>query len=112
MTEVRATSETGGEKGRKAEEYSLIPPLPLAEIARVYGYGARKYKPGNWLKGYPYSWSLDAMQRHIEAFRRGEEIDPESGLSHLAHASFHCMGLMHFSMTNTGTDDRIFKESK
>jgi hypothetical protein len=106
MTEVIHTSATGGEKGRKPERYSLIPVGPLAELARVYGYGAQKYSDHNWRKGYPYSWSLDALQRHIEAFRRGENLDQESGLSHLAHANFHLMALQEFCNTGTGTDDR------
>lgn len=107
MTEIIATSETGGQKGRKQEMYSCIPPGPLAEVARVYGYGAQKYARMNWMKGYPYSWSLDALQRHIEAFRAGDNKDPESGLDHLAHATFHLFTLMEFSNTNTGEDDRI-----
>jgi hypothetical protein len=42
---------TGGQKGKKPEEYALIPVGALAEIARVYGFGARKYEPNNWRKG-------------------------------------------------------------
>ena len=106
MAEIKFTSETGATKGRKPETYSLIPVGPLAELARVYGYGCDKYEPRNWEKGYPYSWSLDAMQRHIEAFRSGEYKDNESGLAHCAHAIFHLMTLMEFEITNKGTDDR------
>lgn len=29
---------------------------------------------------------LDALYRHLEAFRSGETLDPESSLHHLAHA--------------------------
>lgn len=106
-SEVRATDpETGGQKGRKPEEYAFIPPGALAEVARVYGMGAEKYDPWNWAKGYPYSWSLSALYRHVEAFRRGEETDSESGLPHLAHAAFHLFTLMEFRNNNLGTDDR------
>jgi len=107
VAEVRFTSETGGEKGRKPEAYSCIPPGPLAELARVFGYGASKYSLHNWAKGYPYSWSIDALQRHIEAWRSGENKDPESGLHHLGHAMFHLLVLQDFESTNTGTDDRL-----
>ena len=43
MIETIATSEAGGKKGKKAEAYGLIPPHPLEEVARVYGYGSSKY---------------------------------------------------------------------
>jgi hypothetical protein len=104
--EVRVTSVTGGEKGQKLERYALIPSIPLAEIARVYGYGAAKYSPNNWRKGYDWSLSKDALCRHIESFWAGESIDPESGRHHLAHAAFHLLALMEFELRGLGTDDR------
>ena len=105
-TERRATSETGGQKGRKPECYSLLPVPALAEVARTYNYGAQKYAPDNWRRGYPYSWSLDALLRHVLAFLDGEDRDPESGCHHLAHAVFHCLTLMTFQFEGMGTDDR------
>lgn len=106
MTETRKTSSTGGEKGQKDEAYALIPVGPLAEVARVYGFGASKYSDHNWRKGYPYSWSYSALQRHINAFWSGEDTDPESGRSHLAHAAFHLFTLMEFVAEGRGEDDR------
>lgn len=97
MSEVRVVDpETGGMKGKKPERYSLIPAEALAEVARVYGFGAEKYDDNNWRKGYAWSLSLDALQRHIEAFRMGESFDPESNLHHLAHAVFHLFTLITF----------------
>lgn len=109
MTETRKTSSTGGEKGQKDEAYALIPVGPLAEVARVYGFGAEKYSDHNWRKGYPYSWSYSALQRHINAFWSGEDTDPESGRSHLAHAAFHLFSLMEFVNEELGEDDRYRK---
>jgi hypothetical protein len=97
MPEQIATSTTGGSKGRKLEQYSLIPTEFLAEVARVYAYGAEKYSRDNWLSGYPWSWSYDALQRHIIAFWSGQETDPESGRHHLAHAAFHLASLFTYS---------------
>lgn len=110
MSEKREKSATGGEKGRKPECYEQIPVHPLAQVAKVYGYGEKKYARGNYLKGYPYSWGTDALLRHIHAFRAGEDIDPESGIHHLAHAAFHLFGLMEFQHRGIGTDDRMYKE--
>lgn len=96
MTEVRTTSETGGEKGVKPEAWALLPSEALEEIARVYAFGADKYAAHNWRKGYEWSKSFSALCRHIFAFWRGEDLDPESGLSHLGHAGFHILGLLTF----------------
>lgn len=104
--EVRHTSETGGQKGVKLARYDLLPPDALEAVARVYGYGASKYDDGNWLRGYPWGWSFGALMRHLWAFWRGEETDPESGHPHLAHAAFHVLALLTFSARGLGTDDR------
>lgn len=105
--EVIHTAASGGQKGRKPETYSLIPPNALEQVARVYGYGARKYDDHNWAKGYPYSWSLDALHRHVKEFEKGISIDPESGVHHLAHAAFHLFTLMEFERARIGSDDRL-----
>ena len=104
--EVRKTSPSGGQKGVKLEQYGLIPVRALREVARVYGYGAQKYAPNNWRKGYPWTWAYDAMQRHLNSFWEGEELDPESGLPHLAHAVFHCLTLMTYCESSRTYDDR------
>lgn len=108
--EVRVVDpNTGGEKGRKLEEYALVPVWPVAEVARVYGwatYKIEKYEPNNWRKGFAWSLSISAMMRHLEAWRAGETNNPESGLNHLAHAMFHIFALMEFERLGLGTDDR------
>lgn len=95
-TEVRTTSSTGGEKGVKPEAWALLPSEALEEIARVYDFGARKYAAHNWRKGYEWNKSFSALCRHIFAWWRGEDLDPESNLSHLAHAGFHVLSLLTF----------------
>lgn len=94
--EVRTTSSTGGEKGVKPEAWALLPSEALEEIARVYDFGARKYAAHNWRKGYEWNKSFSALCRHIFAWWRGEDLDPESNLSHLAHAGFHVLSLLTF----------------
>lgn len=51
----------------------------------------------NWRLGYDWSLSYDALQRHLNAFWSGEDLDPESGLPHLAHAAFHVNALLVYS---------------
>lgn len=65
----------------------LIPPRAELEMAKVLTFGAEKYGVGNWahVEGAETRY-LDAMLRHINSYRQGEQTDQESGLSHLAHA--------------------------
>lgn len=65
-------------------QYRLIPPETTKALAEVLTYGAQKYAPDNWKYVAPDRY-MDALFRHLEAYRSGEENDPESGLHHLAH---------------------------
>lgn len=104
--EVRTVSSTGGEKGTKPERFDLIPVEPLTMLARQYGWGAEKYEDRNWEKGFEFSKSYAALQRHVNAFWAGEDTDPESGLPHLAAAAWHAFALMEFGTTHPEMDDR------
>ena len=68
-------------------EYGLLPPLALEETVKVLTFGAQKYERDNW-QCVPDSKRryFDALQRHLWAWKQGEQIDQESGLPHLAHA--------------------------
>lgn len=49
--------------------------------------GALKYGRSNWRAvGIRASIYYDAVDRHMTAWFEGEDIDPDSGLPHLAHA--------------------------
>lgn len=105
--EVRITDpETGGQKGQKPERYDLFPFDALDEVARVYGEGAKKYEDDNWLKGYRWRLSFGALLRHVSKALQGEDVDPETGCLHLAHAAWHCLTLITFKKRGLGTDDR------
>jgi len=79
---------TGGRKfdGGKLQ-YGLLPPLALKATVEILTFGAEKYEPDNW-KQVPDSKRryFDAMQRHLWAWKEGEQNDPETGKNHLAHA--------------------------
>lgn len=110
--EVRVTSETGGQKGRKAAQLGAIDPAALLELAKVAGYGTAKYERYNFLRGYLWSLSFDAMMRHALAFWGGEDNDPESGLPHMAHVGWHAMAMVAFGQRKVGTDDRPGKPER
>jgi len=111
MAEVRTTSSTGGEKGMKDERHSLIPTEALAAVARHYGIGARKYADHNWRRGYEWSKSYYALQRHAQAFWGGEDIDEETGSPHMAAVAFHALTLLVFMQEQRDFDDRYSTEA-
>lgn len=114
VSEVRTTSSTGGEKGVKVERYDLIPVEALATVAELYGKGAEKYSAHNWRQGYEWSKSYAALQRHANAFWRGEDIDPDpqTQLPHMAAVVFHALTLLTFMTEHPGFDDRFKNESE
>ena len=85
----------------------LIPPKALKEIGDVFNYGAKKYESYNWALGKGLEWHrlYAAIQRHLNSFWDGEDID-ESGFTHLSHAACSLLMLMDLYYHNHGIDDR------
>lgn len=117
MTEERVTNATtGGEKGSKIEQYALIPVEPLRQLAEMYGRGAQKYAPRNWERGYDWSLSYSALQRHANAFWGGEDFipqtpegvedDPTAGVHHLVAVAWHALTMIEWMSTHPELDDR------
>lgn len=105
--ETRVTSATGASKGTKEARYDLIPIPALDLLARLYGFGAKKYAEHNWRLGYDWSKSYAAAQRHMNAFWAGEDLDPESGVPHPINAAFHMFALATFLTEHPEFDDRF-----
>lgn len=97
---------TGGAKGQKLARFDLLPSDALWAVAEHYGKGAAKYEERNWERGYAWSLSYGALQRHLNQFWSGEDIDAELRGPHLAAAAFHVLALLAFSLRGAGTDDR------
>jgi hypothetical protein len=72
----------------------LLDARAIEQLALVLSFGAKKYAAHNWRKGLSKSRLIAAALRHIFAYLRGENNDPESGLSHVAHAMCCCMFLL------------------
>jgi hypothetical protein len=86
----------------------LLPPRPLIEIAEVFDFGQAKYSAFNWTGGFPVSRLFSAMLRHLWSWWAGEDNDPESGKSHLAHAGCCLLMAMDLMRSRRGgfEDDR------
>lgn len=88
----------------------LLPVRALEEITKVLDFGAKKYAPNNWRRVDRRSRYYSAALRHLFAYWRGEDFDPESGLRHLAHAGCCVMFLLSCEVENLGADDRPGRE--
>lgn len=105
--EVRVVDpETGGAKGSKLARFDLIPAGALWQLAEHYGRGAEKYDENNWRRGYAWSLSFAALQRHAWAFWNGEDVDEETGSPHMVAVAWHAVSLLTFLAEGLGTDDR------
>lgn len=106
-SEVRTTNDkTGGEKGVKLFRYDLVPAYPLKELALLYGLGATKYADRNWERGYDWSKSYGALQRHANQWWLGETYDAEMNVSHMTNVAWHAFALAQFEQTFPDLDDR------
>jgi hypothetical protein len=87
--------------------WDLLPPAALTELVRVYTYGlAKGYPARNWEAGMEWSRPFAALMRHAWAFWAGEDLDPESGLPHMAHAAWNALALVEYLLKGKGQDDR------
>ena len=104
------------EEAKKADTnkppIGLISRTALEQEALVMQFGAQKYDAHNWRNGMKYSRLLNAALRHILAFNEGEDLDPETGLSHLAHARCCLAFLMDYQASGTGQDDRYVRQTR
>jgi len=99
-----------GAAGALKTPLSLIPPYAMEQTAWAHKLGSHKYGPYNWRKtGVCASTYVNAILRHLNAWRDGENLDPESGISHLAHVACSCNILLDADYCNTLQDDRSVK---
>ena len=88
IVKASQTATTGGRKfdGGKLQ-YGLVPPNALSATVEILTFGAEKYEPDNWKKVPDAKRRyFDAAQRHLWAWKSGEQNDQETGKNHLAHA--------------------------
>ena len=91
-------------------DMSLLSPYAMYELAKVLSYGKVKYAAHNWRKGIERSRLISAALRHIFSYLAGQDKDPETGLSHLSHATCCLMFATELHVTMPDTDDRHVTE--
>lgn len=86
---------------------SVVPLRVIAEVALALFEGARKYGRHNYRPaGVRASVYMDAVGRHLAAWYEGEDIDPDSGLSHVTKAIAGLTVLRDSMMQGNWVDDR------
>lgn len=82
-------------------------PRALKAVAEISTFGAQKYAWAGWEKvddGVErYS---DAMARHFLYESMGEEVDPDSGLLHAAHAAWGAMARLELILRERAEKNR------
>lgn len=115
--------------------YELISKIATEEKAKVYTLGAHKYTlykdtegniikgsdikledaykyeiyadgSNNWKDGLRFTEVLDSLKRHIEAFAKGEDYDPDLNTYHLANAAWNIDVLLEQYTTHPELDNR------
>jgi hypothetical protein len=88
---------------------SAVPCGPLLEVGLAMMEGGRKYGRANFrVKGAAVRASVyyDAFQRHLMAWFEGQDIDPDSGLSHITKATAGLIVLRDGMLSDNWIDDR------
>lgn len=98
--------QVGIKYDQEKPDLSLLSPIALVKIAEVMTFGKKKYGSHNWRGGIAWSRVVAASLRHVLAWLGGQDKDPETGLSHLAHAGCCIMFLLEFEITKPELDDR------
>ena len=88
------------------DPWHLLPFDALLVVVQVLRHGAATYGDRNWETGLDYSRCFSAAMRHLTAWWAGEDNDPETGLSHLAHAACCLLFLLAYRTRGTGHDNR------
>ena len=86
-------------------QYILAMP-GLCSVAAVGDFGSAKYSRYNYKAGMHWMKLGGSCTRHLCAWLKGEDLDQESNLPHLAHLAYDALMLLDYSMSNKGADDR------
>ena len=92
-------------------QYSLLPKDELEEIVKVLQYGATKYGRDNWKLCNDKNRYIDALYRHLEAYRAGEMFDKDTNLHHLAHLACNALFLLYFDKQDKECDCEYCKKT-
>ena len=105
-------AERGLRYNQGKPRFDLLPTDAIKAVVAVLTYGAhlmargaKKYGERNWEKGMPWNEVVASHDRHWAAFLMGEDIDQESGQSHLAHVATNALFMLTYYLRSIGADN-------
>jgi hypothetical protein len=104
--------EKGMRFNKDKRRWSLVDYESLEEMVKVLEFGAEKYDDDNWKKGFNVTEISESLLRHVYAFLKGEDKDPESGLSHIGHIQCNAMFLQYMMKQKPEFDNRKLNTTK
>lgn len=89
-------------------DWSTIPWSAMEDVVRVFEYGRNKYKDSfTYIAGIPVSSLFASAIRHlITWYYNRENLDPETGCNHLAHAVANALMILSYYKNKPEFDDR------
>jgi len=107
MTKTTKATNPKDSVGTRKVPFSCVPAPVLSELAVALLEGARKYGRHNYrVAGVRMSVYYDATLRHLTSWWEGEDLDPDSGLSHITKAIASLTVLRDSMIQGNATDDR------
>ena len=98
-----ATESIKNDFADKKPRWDLLPIEELAGVVDVYTAGAKKYGENRW-QALPNGVNryLGAFFRHLTAYKRGEQFDPEDGCLHLDKCIWNMIAVRHCFLADKG----------
>lgn len=100
----KETTKVGLRFNKGKVDYTQLSPLAQELESRVFMFGACKYKKNNWKLGQPGPDGIskviqqmhESLERHLNAYKKGEFFDPESKLPHMVHIVWNANRIVDF----------------
>lgn len=101
--EPAASESVKNDFADKKPRWDLLPIEELAGVVDVYTAGAKKYGENRW-QYLPNGVNryLGAFFRHLTAYKRGEQFDPEDGCLHLDKCIWNMIAVRHCFLADNG----------
>ncbi|AGS81010.1 hypothetical protein [Caulobacter phage Cr30] len=84
----------------------LIPPEAMLALGRHFEIGAKKYADRNWERGMDWGKCCASLERHLQAWKSGEDYDVETGSHHMIAVAWNAFVLFTYAIRGIGKDDR------
>lgn len=97
--------DSGAVRSKVTERYDLLAPHAMKRLAETYAEGAEKYDDHNWLKGMPFSQTMNHALKHCFQYLSGDRSE-----DHLAHAAWGLLAMLEFDETRPELNDFFYQE--